>query len=65
MSKYIYKVVLTYQNIESGGSTRYTAEYNLEADNYCDAIVKADKKLGYNRDGKLYSVYVEETMIDE
>jgi len=50
-----YDVKLIYQNIESGGSSRYKTVYKIEADNKCEAIKRGIRRLGSNLDGKLFS----------
>lgn len=61
----LYKVTLCYENIESGGSTRFETSYTLEAKNGADAVMKGEEKLGCNRDGKLFWVKVERIYIDK
>ncbi len=52
----LYKIKLTYLNIESGGATEYDHTYNLWAPNYGTAIERAIKKLGSNVDGGVLAV---------
>jgi len=52
---HIYRVFLIYQNIESGGSTKYQAVYTVKADNEVEALKKGILQLGCNCDGKIYS----------
>ena len=54
-----YQVKFVYQNIESGGSTRFRSSYVVEADSKAEALRKGLKRLGCNRDGALYSSSVE------
>ena len=57
-----YRVTLIYQNIESGGSTRYRSTFFIEsATGETDAISQATQLLGCNRDGKLYESRVIQT----
>ncbi len=53
-----YRVTLVYQNIESCGSRRLTSTYILEASSSDEAKAKGIRRLGCNRDGKLFSVSV-------
>lgn len=54
-----YRVAFVYQNIESGGSTRYRSSYVVEAETSSEAEKKALARLGSNRDGALYHTSVE------
>ncbi len=60
----IYRVFLIYQNIESGGSTRYQAVYTVQAVDEVTALQEGIKQLGCNRDGELYSSTVTRLRIE-
>lgn len=53
-----YDVRFVYQNIESGGSTRYRTSYKIEADSEGEAVERGVKRLGCNLDGKIFSTSV-------
>lgn len=61
----IYRVVIEYQNIESGGSSRFKWERNLEAENFLQAIQKGLDKNRVNVDGRVFSVFAEEVRVEK
>ena len=60
-----YRVTLIYQNIESGGSTRYRSVYYVEASGEATALRNGLERLGCNRDGRLYSSQVSQIFVSK
>ena len=59
----LFKVTLTYENIEARGGARLQSVYTLHARNHAHAVERGIEYLGTNCDGKLFSVLTEEISV--
>ncbi len=60
----LFKVTLTYENIQARGGARLQSVYTLHAKDHPDAAQRGIERLGCNRDGKLFSVATEQIFVD-